>query len=125
LLNVQLASNLTLDSNERAHVRALAAISLVYATPACSDSTAVMPPRGSLEVTIAGFPAGQPAAVTVTGPGNTSEQLTATATMSDLRRLLTWSDPRAEERVEEHQLIVVSFVRPVPWNWPLMRRRPR
>jgi glucose/arabinose dehydrogenase len=35
-------------------------------------------------VTIAGLPAGQPAAVTVTGPGSFSQGLTATATMNDL-----------------------------------------
>jgi len=79
-----LVSNLTLNSKRaRACPRPLAAISLVCAMLACSDSTAV-PARGSLEVTIAGLPAGQPAAVTVTGPGNTSQALTATATMNDL-----------------------------------------
>src|SRR6476646_5693362 len=75
-------------SRRRTCVRArgLAAISLVCASLACngSDSTGVPPARGSLEVTIAGLPADQPAAVTVTGPGNTSQALTATATMSDL-----------------------------------------
>jgi hypothetical protein len=35
-------------------------------------------------VIIAGLPAGQPAGVTVTGPGNTSQALTTTATMNDL-----------------------------------------
>src|SRR5678816_835134 len=67
-----------------ARARGLAAIPLVCGSLACSDSTAVLPTRGSLEVTIAGLPGGQPAAVTVTGPGNTSQALTATATISDL-----------------------------------------
>ena len=49
----------------------------------CSDGT-VAPTRGSLEVTITGLPAGQPAGVTVTGPGNTSRALTASATINDL-----------------------------------------
>ena len=76
-------------SPRRAWARArssLAAIPLVWASLACSsDSPAELPTRGSLEVTIAGLPAGQPAAVTVTGPGSTSRALTATATISDLR----------------------------------------
>ena len=61
-----------------------AAISLVCVSLACSDSSTEVPARGSLEVTIAGLPAGQSAAVTVAGPGNTSQTLTATATMNDL-----------------------------------------
>jgi len=67
-----------------ARARSLAAIPLVWASLACSDSPAELPTRGSLEVTIAGLPAGQSADVTVTGPGNTSRALTATSTMSDL-----------------------------------------
>jgi hypothetical protein len=39
---------------------------------------------GALEVTIAGLPAGANAAVTVTGPGSYSEQLTATGTLGGL-----------------------------------------
>jgi hypothetical protein len=57
---------------------------LVCASQACGGDGAVAPARGSLEVTISGLPADQPASVTVTGPGNTSQALTATATMSDL-----------------------------------------
>jgi glucose/arabinose dehydrogenase len=59
------------------------AVLLVWASLACSDSTAAAT-RGSLEVTVAGLPTGQPASVTVTGPGNTSRSLTATATLNDL-----------------------------------------
>jgi hypothetical protein len=66
-----------------ARARGLAAIPLVWASLACSDDT-VAPTRGSLQVIIAGLPAGQPAGVTVTGPGNTSQALTATATLNEL-----------------------------------------
>ena len=55
----------------------------MWASLSCSDATAA-PTRGSLEVIIAGLPAGQLAGVTVTGPGNTSQTLTATATIGDL-----------------------------------------
>ena len=55
----------------------------MWASLACSDGS-VAPARGLLEVVIAGLPAGQPANVTVTGPGNTSRALTATATLNDL-----------------------------------------
>jgi len=54
----------------------------VWASLACSDSTA--PSRGSLQVIIAGLPADQPASVTVTGAGSTSQSLTATTTLNDL-----------------------------------------
>jgi glucose/arabinose dehydrogenase len=60
------------------------AIPLVWAILACGSDGSVAPTRGSLEVAIAGLPAGQPASVTVTGPGNTPQPLTATATLNDL-----------------------------------------
>ena len=63
--------------------RSLTAIALVLASLACSDSTAA-PSRGSLQVIIAGLPADQPASITVTGPGNTSQALTVTTTMNNL-----------------------------------------
>ncbi|HEX5076103.1 MAG TPA: PQQ-dependent sugar dehydrogenase [Gemmatimonadaceae bacterium] len=66
-----------------ARARGLVAIPLVWASLACSDGTSA-PARGSLAVVIAGLPDGQPASVTVTGPGNTSKALTATATIDDL-----------------------------------------
>jgi glucose/arabinose dehydrogenase len=82
--NARTASNVML-SRWRASgwARGLVAVLLVWVSLACNDSTAA-PTRGSLEVTIAGLPSGQPASVTVTGPGNTSQALTATATMNDL-----------------------------------------
>jgi glucose/arabinose dehydrogenase len=84
LLNPHVASTLVFSLRQtRARARGLAAIPLALASLACSDSTAA-PTRGSLEVTIAGLPTGQPAGVTVTGPGNTSQTLTATATLNDL-----------------------------------------
>ena len=84
MLNVHIASTLVFIRRPRcARVRGLAAISFVWASLACNDAT-VAPARGSLEVTISGLPAGQPAAVTVTGPGNTSKALTATTTINDL-----------------------------------------
>ena len=67
-----------------ARARGLAAIPLVWASLACSSDDTVAPTRGSLEVIIGGLPASQPAGVTVTGPGNTSQALAATATMNDL-----------------------------------------
>ena len=68
-----------------ARTRGLAAILLVWASLACGGSDgAVAPERGSLQVTIAGLPESQPASVTVTGPGNRSQSLTATATLNDL-----------------------------------------
>src|SRR6478672_3615942 len=84
LLNARTMSHL-MASRWRAGCRArvLIALPLVLASVACSDTTAA-PTRGSLEVTIAGLPSGQLASVTVTGPGNTSQSLTATATMNDL-----------------------------------------
>jgi len=51
---------------------------------ACGSDGTVAPARGSLTVTVTGLPAGQPAAITVTGPGNTSQALTTTATINDL-----------------------------------------
>ena len=84
LSNPHVASTLVFGLRQtRARARGLAAITLALASLACSDSTAA-PTRGSLEVTIAGLPTGQPAGVTVTGPGNTSQTLTATATLNDL-----------------------------------------
>jgi glucose/arabinose dehydrogenase len=83
-LNIHTASTQMLSLREGcARARRLAAIPLVWASLACSDSPAA-PTRGSLQVTIAGLPAGQAAGVTVTGPGNTSQALTATATLNDL-----------------------------------------
>jgi glucose/arabinose dehydrogenase len=88
-LNAHVASNRTLSLSRRracARARGLAAILLVWANLACGgggDGT-VAPARGSLEVTIVGLSAGQPASVTVTGPGNTSQALTAPATLNDL-----------------------------------------
>ena len=85
-LNAHTASNLT-RSRRRAcvRVRGLAAIPLVWASLACGGGDgSVAPARGSLEVTIAGLSSGQPASVIVTGPGNTSQALTATATLNDL-----------------------------------------
>ena len=82
LLNAHVASNRTL-SRRRACARKLAALPFVCASLACSDSPAA-PTRGSLDVTIAGLPSGNTAAVTVTGPGNFSQALTATATLNDL-----------------------------------------
>jgi glucose/arabinose dehydrogenase len=64
----------------KAHV----AISLLWVSLGCGGDGAVAPTGGRLEVTIAGLPAGQPANVTVTGPGNTSQAMTATATLNDL-----------------------------------------
>ena len=83
-MNVHIASTLVFSLRQRsARARALAALPLVWASMSCSDGT-VAPTRGSLEVIIAGLPTGQPAGVTVTGPGNTSQALTATATLNDL-----------------------------------------
>jgi glucose/arabinose dehydrogenase len=83
-VNVHIASTLVFSLRQRfARARALAALPLVWASMSCSDGT-VAPTRGSLEVIIAGLPSGQPAGVTVTGPGNTSQALTATATLNDL-----------------------------------------
>ena len=83
-MNVHIASTLVFSLRQRsARARALAALPLVWASMSCSDGT-VAPTRGSLEVIIAGLPSGQPAGVTVTGPGNTSQALTATATLNDL-----------------------------------------
>ena len=83
-MNVHIASTLVFSLRQRfARARALAALPLVWASVSCSDGT-VAPTRGSLEVIIAGLPTGQPAGVTVTGPGNTSQALTATATLNDL-----------------------------------------
>ena len=83
-MNVHIASTLVFSLRQRsARARALAALPLVWASMSCSDGT-VAPSRGSLEVIIAGLPSGQPAGVTVTGPGNTSQALTATATLNDL-----------------------------------------
>jgi glucose/arabinose dehydrogenase len=83
-VNVHIASTLVFSLRQRsARARALAALPLVWASVSCSDGT-VAPTRGSLEVIIAGLPTGQPAGVTVTGPGNTSQALTATATLNDL-----------------------------------------
>ena len=83
-MNVHIASTLVFSLRQRsARARALAALPLVWASVSCSDGT-VAPTRGSLEVIIAGLPSGQPAGVTVTGPGNTSQALTATATLNDL-----------------------------------------
>ena len=83
-MNAHIASNFTINRRRAsARARGLATISLAWTSLACSDG-AVAPTRGSLAVIIAGLPAGQPADVTVTGPGNTSQALTATATMSDL-----------------------------------------
>ena len=83
-MNVHVASTLVFSLRQRfARARALAALPLVWASMSCSDGT-VAPTRGSLEVIIAGLPSGQPAGVTVTGPGNTSQALTATATLNDL-----------------------------------------
>jgi hypothetical protein len=62
----------------------LTAIPLLCASLACGGDGGVAPARGSLEVTIAGLPTGQSASVTVTGPANTSQPLTATATLNDL-----------------------------------------
>src|SRR4029450_14091671 len=42
------------------------------------------PVRGTREGMTAGLPAGQPAAVTVTGPGSAPQTLTATTTINDL-----------------------------------------
>ena len=72
-------------SRHRACIRrsSLRAVLLVSASLACSDSTAA-PSRGSLQVIIGGLPADQPANVTVTGPGNTSQALTATTTVNNL-----------------------------------------
>ena len=85
LLSAHIASNLTLGYRRASSTgaRGLAAISLVWASLACGDGTAA-PIRGSLEVMIAGLPAGQPADVTVTGPGSASQTLTATTTINDL-----------------------------------------
>ena len=84
LVNLHIALTLVFSLRQvRARARGLAAIPLAFATLACSDSTTA-PTRGSLEVTIAGLPAGQAAGVTVTGPGNTSQTLGATATLNDL-----------------------------------------
>jgi glucose/arabinose dehydrogenase len=88
-LNAHVASNRTLSLSRRracARARGLAAILLVWANLACGGGGdgAVAPARGSLEVTIVGLSAGQPASVTVTGPGNTSQALTAPATLNDL-----------------------------------------
>jgi len=84
LVNLHIASTLVFNFRPwRARARGVAAIPLALASLACSDSTTA-PTRGSLEVTIAGLPAGQAAGVTVTGPGNTSQTLTATATLNDL-----------------------------------------
>jgi glucose/arabinose dehydrogenase len=83
-VNAHVAPTLTLGIRRAcARTRGLGAISLLCASLACSDP-AVAPTRGSLDLTIAGLPTGQPASVTVTGPGNTSQALTATATMTDL-----------------------------------------
>jgi glucose/arabinose dehydrogenase len=83
-VNVHIASTLVFSLRQRfARARALAALPLVWASMSCSDGT-VAPTRGSLEVIIAGLPSAQPAGVTVTGPGNTSQALTATATLNDL-----------------------------------------
>jgi len=83
-VNVHIASTLVFSLRQRfARARALAALPLVWASMSCSDGT-VAPTRGSLEVIIAGLRTGQPAGVTVTGPGNTSQALTATATLNDL-----------------------------------------
>jgi glucose/arabinose dehydrogenase len=83
-VNVHIASTLVFSLRQRfARARALAALPLVWASMSCSDGT-VAPTRGSLEVIIAGLATGQPAGVTVTGPGNTSQALTATATLNDL-----------------------------------------
>ena len=83
-MNVHIASPLVFSLRQRfARARALAALPLVWASMSCSDGT-VAPTRGSLEVIIAGLPTGQPAGVTVTGPGNTSQALTATATLNDV-----------------------------------------
>lgn len=61
----------------------LAAVPVFLLTMACGgDGTS--PARGSLDVTITGLPTGQPAGVTVTGPGNTSRALTSSGTVSDL-----------------------------------------
>jgi glucose/arabinose dehydrogenase len=84
-LSAHIASNLTLGHRRASSrgARGLAAISLVWASLACGDGT-VAPIRGSLEVMIAGLPAGQPADVTVTGPGSAPQTLTATTTINDL-----------------------------------------
>ena len=87
-MNLHIASTFVFSLRQRyagacARARGLAALPLVLASLACSDSTAA-PTRGSLEVTIAGLPAGQAAGITVTGPGNTSQTLTGTATLNDL-----------------------------------------
>ena len=85
LLNAHTAVTLMLGRRRaRARLRGLFAIPLVWASLACSSDDPVAPVRGSLLVTIAGLPANQPASVTVGGPGNTSQAVTATATLNDL-----------------------------------------
>src|SRR3977135_1119347 len=49
-----------------------------------SKPTSPPPPSGSLAVTISGLPAGTNASVTVTGPGNFNQVVTATQTLTDL-----------------------------------------
>jgi glucose/arabinose dehydrogenase len=84
-LNAHTAVNLMLGRRRaRARLRGLFAIPLVWASLACGSDDPVAPVRGSLLVTIAGLPANQPASVTVGGPGNTSQAVTATATLNDL-----------------------------------------
>ena len=78
---VQLTSS---PDNPDDRMKGLLAISLLLGILACGSDDPVAPGRGSLEVTIAGLPAGQTASVTVTGPGNTSLAVTATATLNDL-----------------------------------------
>jgi glucose/arabinose dehydrogenase len=60
------------------------AIPLLSLSLACSGDGTVEPARGSLAVSIAGLPAGQPASVTVTGPGNSAQAVTGTTTLKDL-----------------------------------------
>jgi glucose/arabinose dehydrogenase len=64
-------------------LRTLSALSALGALSACKDDI-VAPDRGSLAVAIAGLPAGQSAAVTVTGPGGFSRVLTASTTLDEL-----------------------------------------
>jgi len=71
----------------RARLRALITVPTVLATlAACSSddspTTPTTPANGSLAITISGLPTGVNGAVTVTGPGGTTQTATATTTFS-------------------------------------------
>ena len=71
----------------RARLRALITVPTVLATlAACSSddspTTPTTPANGSLAITISGLPTGVNGAVTVTGPGGTTQTATATTTLS-------------------------------------------